>query len=443
MALNIRNRVARTFLNISEFIGGGPWDNSQVGSVPMLDVGSTFNPAGAVHTIPAAAASIRFLQAQVTRVQKRVASRGEFPEPHPTHWVNGLMRSPHPTITPAGLWAATTLDFYTRGCAFWRLRRSARNPERVIRIELVRLAGIRTGNIDSEDAVFDVYTTPRDAPGYYSVPVPQRDLCRFHDEEWHPLDNLGLPRTPLNPISGKAYQTLKLYGSLIRRYQNAQKNGLTSDLAVFLDPEHIEAWVERYKERGAGFEYANLPLVFETGADVKQLKSNDRDRQTVEIARFLIGEISRIYGVPLYVLQSDMQSGAGSRASRNEVSEQFNHFIAGPFSLVCQTFADEINLKLLGRSRQVDLIFDLELLALGSLETRANVANTLVQRTGVWTPDYARARLFGLGPVEGGDMLRVPTGGGGSFEGQGGGADDDDSVDSDDDDTGNMENGDQ
>lgn len=439
MGLNLKGRVAHWLIS-NAVTFGGPADRSQVGNRSLLDLGSNWNPAGAVHSIPAAASSIRFLQAQISRVQKRVVTRGQFPENRPGHWVNALMRSPHPTITPAALWAATGLDLYTRGAAYWRLRRSVRNPERVVRVDLVRMSGVRTGNLDDPDAVFDVYTSPKGTQGQISVPVPQRDLCRFYDEEYHPLDNLGIPRTPLNPISGKAYRTLKLYGSLMRRYQNQQKLGLNADLAVFLDPDHIEAWLERYKERGGGFEEAGVPLVFETGSEVKQLKSSDRDSQTVEIARFLIGEISRIYGVPLYVLQSDMQSGAGSRASRNEVSEQFNHFIAGPFSLVCATFADELNLKLLGPGRQVDLIFDLELLALGSLETRANVANTLVQRTGVWTPDYARERLFGLGPVEGGDMLRVPTGGGGSFEGQGsGGAE----VDSDGDDAGNMENGDQ
>ena len=377
----------------------------------MVGSGNDFNPIRAVTQIPAAKASIRFLQAQLARVDKRVMSAGEYPEERPKHWLTHTLRTPHPAITPTALWRATGLDYWTRGAAYWVLTRSTKDPQRIVRIEIARLAGVRNGNPDEPDAVFDMYIRPSEGTGSTSVAVPQRNLCRFLDDERHPLECSGNGHMSPLSISGKAYQTLKLYTAVIKRYENSQKHGLNSDLAITMDAERMDDWSKRYAEEGAGNEFANVPLLLETGTGVTQLKGSDRDRQTVEIARFLIGEISRIYGVPVFILQSDVGSGAGNRTLRNEVGEQFLHFISGDFGTTCKSIEDEINLKFLGPSRSVEVMFDTEMLTLGSLETRAQVANSLVQRTAIWTPNYARKRLFKLAPIPGGDELRVPTGG--------------------------------
>ena len=409
MAITFRQRLGNVYHALSTF--GGPWDRSEVGNIKNVGSGNDFNPLRAVNEIPAAKACVRFLQSTLTRVEKRVVTTGEYPEDRPNHWLNVTLRTPHPTITPASLWRATGLDYWNRGAAYWVLTRSTKDPNRIVRIEVARLAGVRDGNPDDPDATFDMYVRAPASAGSHSVPVPQRDLCRFLDDEKHPIDSNDLnQRTPLT-LSGKAHRTLKLYTAVLNRYENSQKHGLNSDLALTMDPDAMEGWAKRYAEEGSGNEYANVPLLLDTGTGIHQLKGSDRDRQTVEMGRFLIGEISRIYGVPLFVLQSDQASGAGNRSARNEVGEQFLHFISGDFGTTCQAFADEINLKFLGPSRQVEVMFDTEMLTLGSLETRANVANQLVQRTGIWTPNYARKRLFGLPPEKDGDMLRVPTGG--------------------------------
>ena len=211
----------------------------------------------------------------------------------------------------------------------------------------------------------------------------------------------------------------------MRRFQNIQSLGPNADLAIMMDATAIEAYQERWTEREGGFDNAGVPLLLETGSEVTPLSVSGRDRESLDMAKFLIGEMSRIWGVPLYILQSDVQSGTG-RKGQNDAGEQFLHFVMGDFGATMLAFQDEINLKVLGPNRQVDVVFDYEALTLGSLEKRAQVANSLVQRTAIWTPDYANKRLFKLPPQPGGDELRVPTGGSeSSGENDQGGADND------------------
>ena len=57
--------------------------------------------------------------------------------------------------------------------------------------------------------------------------------------------------------------------------------------------------------------------------------------------------------------------------------------------------------------------------SLGSEEDRANVADTLVARAAIMTPNEARERFFNLPPIEGGDKLLQPKGAPGGTMGGG------------------------
>ena len=72
---------------------------------------------------------------------------------------------------------------------------------------------------------------------------------------------------------------------------------------------------------------------------------------------------------------------------------------------------------------------DTSSIGLGSYEDRANMADQLVARAPILTPNEARRMFFGLPDIEGGDELMQPKGApGGTMPGDPAGDDDDDGL---------------
>ena len=384
--------------------------------------GSNFDPIRTLESIPAAAASIRFLTSTLARVEKRVVSVGRFPERRPDHWANALLRNPQDNVNETAFWRGFGLDLYRRGASSLGIERDING--RPIRLIPCRVTGVRNGNYDSPSAIFDTFiSNPTSSGGTVSRTFAQSDIIRVYDDQRDPI--LGTTVNPLQPIGGKAYLTLKLYGSILHRFINTQGLGANAEIAITMEQQNIDKFTQRWEEQEGGFDNAGIPLLLEKGTDVKNLTVSDRDRQNVELLKFLIGEVSRIWSVPLFILQSDQQSGGRGQTAAKDTGEQFLHFISGDFGTTCLNIQNELNMKLLGPNRQVNIKFDVEKLTLGSLEKRMKLANLAVQLTGIWTPNYTLEELFDMPPVENGDKLRIPTGGTATNDNAQGGEDND------------------
>ena len=119
--------------------------------------------------------------------------------------------------------------------------------------------------------------------------------------------------------------------------------------------------------------------------------------------------LARAWGVPLFMLYSDVQSGSSGKASRPDLSEQFINFIRSGYGTAALNFEAEFNKKLLNNSRAIRIKFDLDSLTLGTMGQRAELAKNMVD-AGLWTPNEGR-EYTEREPIEGGDTLRSPRGG--------------------------------
>jgi len=138
-----------------------------------------------------------------------------------------------------------------------------------------------------------------------------------------------------------------------------------------------------------------LPL----GHELKSVGFNPEQMQLVEIKRFLVEEIARIYSLPPTFLQ-DLTNGTFSNTEQQDL-----HFVKHTLSRWVRQFEQELTFKLFGRQADVEVKIELDGLLRGDVKTRMEAHATAIQNA-IRTPNEARA-LEDLKAMEGGDSLMV------------------------------------
>jgi len=138
-----------------------------------------------------------------------------------------------------------------------------------------------------------------------------------------------------------------------------------------------------------------LPL----GHELKSVGFNPEQMQLVEIKRFLVEEIARIYSLPPTFLQ-DLTHGTFSNTEQQDL-----HFVKHTLSRWVRQFEQELTFKLFGRQADVEVKIELDGLLRGDVKTRMEAHATAIQNA-IRTPNEVRA-LEDEGPLEGGDSLMV------------------------------------
>lgn len=140
-------------------------------------------------------------------------------------------------------------------------------------------------------------------------------------------------------------------------------------------------------------------MALPAGHELKSIGFSPNDMQLIELQRFVIEQVARIYSLPPIFLQ-DLSTGTFSN-----VEQQDLHFVKHTLRRWIEQFEQEMNLKLFGRTSDLQIRFNVDSLLRGDLKTRMEAHATAIQN-GIKTPNEVRD-LEELGPRDNGDDLLI------------------------------------
>jgi HK97 family phage portal protein len=125
-------------------------------------------------------------------------------------------------------------------------------------------------------------------------------------------------------------------------------------------------------------------LVLPTGLDIKPLGVDAEKAQLVELKKFLVEEVARIYSLPPTFLQ-DLSNGTFSNTEQQDL-----HFVKHTMKRWVEAFEQELNLKLFGRGdRKLFVEMNMDGLLRGDFKARMDGYAIGVQN-GIMKPNEAR-----------------------------------------------------
>jgi HK97 family phage portal protein len=138
-----------------------------------------------------------------------------------------------------------------------------------------------------------------------------------------------------------------------------------------------------------------LPL----GHEMKQIGFNPEQMQLIELQRFSIEQIARIYSLPPVFLQ-DLTHGTFSN-----VEQQDLHFVKHTIRRWIEQTEAELNLKLFGRTTNLYVEFNVDGLLRGDIKSRMEAHATSIQNA-IRTPNEVRD-IENMPPMDNGDDLMI------------------------------------
>jgi len=140
-------------------------------------------------------------------------------------------------------------------------------------------------------------------------------------------------------------------------------------------------------------------LALPAGHELKSVGFSPDDMQLIELQRFCIEQIARIYSLPPVFLQ-DLSNGTYSNTEQQDL-----HFVKHTLRRWIEQTEQEMNLKLFGRESTREVRFNVDSLLRGDLKTRMEAHATSIQN-GIKTPNEVRD-IEGLDPQESGNDLMI------------------------------------
>ena len=138
-----------------------------------------------------------------------------------------------------------------------------------------------------------------------------------------------------------------------------------------------------------------LPL----GHELKPLGFSPDDMQLLELQRFCVEQVARIYSLPPVFLQ-DLTHGTFANTEQQDL-----HFVKHTIKRWVEQTEAEINLKIFGRNSRTYAEFNVEGLLRGDFKTRMEAHATSIQN-GIRTPNEVRD-IENLEPMPEGDSLMI------------------------------------
>ena len=140
-------------------------------------------------------------------------------------------------------------------------------------------------------------------------------------------------------------------------------------------------------------------MALPSGHELKAVGFSPEDMQLLELQKFLVEQIARIYSLPPVFLQ-DLSTGTFANTEQQDL-----HFVKHTLRRWITQFEEEMNLKLFGRESDLHMRFNVDNLLHGDLKTRMEAHATSVQN-GIKTPNEARDEEE-LAPLPSGDQLLI------------------------------------
>ena len=138
-----------------------------------------------------------------------------------------------------------------------------------------------------------------------------------------------------------------------------------------------------------------LPL----GHEMKQIGFNPDQMQLIELQRFSIEQVARIYSLPPVFLQ-DLTNGTFSNTEQQDL-----HFVKHTIRRWVEQTEAELNLKLFGRKTNLYVEFNVDGLLRGDLKTRMEAHATSIQNA-IRTPNEVRD-IENMPKMDNGDDLMI------------------------------------
>lgn len=138
-----------------------------------------------------------------------------------------------------------------------------------------------------------------------------------------------------------------------------------------------------------------LPL----GHELKPLGFSPDDMQLLELQRFCVEQVARIYSLPPVFLQ-DLTHGTFANTEQQDL-----HFVKHTIKRWVEQTEAEINLKIFGRNSRTYAEFNVDGLLRGDFKTRMEAHATSIQN-GIRTPNEVRD-IENLEPMPEGDSLMI------------------------------------
>ena len=155
------------------------------------------------------------------------------------------------------------------------------------------------------------------------------------------------------------------------------------------------AWRQKY-----GGKNTNSTAILDLGFDYKPIGSKPQESQLLEARQFQVEEIARIYGVPLHLLY------AMEKATHNNIEVMNATYVQHTLTTYIERIESELNRKLLPKSDNLEIRFNLDALMRADMAGRAEYYNRLFQIASI-SPNEIR-RSEGLKTYAGGENYYRP-----------------------------------
>jgi len=140
-------------------------------------------------------------------------------------------------------------------------------------------------------------------------------------------------------------------------------------------------------------------LALPAGHELKAVGFSPSEMQLIELQRFLLEQIARIYSLPPVFLQ-DLSNGTFSNNEQQDL-----HFVKHTLRRWIEQTEQEMNLKLFGRESSLEVRYNVDSLLRGDLKTRMEAHAAAIQNA-VKTPNEVR-EIEGLAAKPSGDDLLI------------------------------------
>ena len=397
--------------------------NDSIGLFPDLGAdykGSQLSIFNGIKTVPAATRCVQVKTDITARLPKYVETIGRFPERVENHWINFLFANPNPVMSRYDFERYIYSTTYGDGDSWIIIERDDNGD--VTHLTPAKFGGYKSSGNPNDPYILlnvpDIFT-------YGGGGISTLTSNRIGTREELLSNVIHLTDGTYNPFSGKAIKPMLqkgrnpvgLYLAVLKRYEASLFLGGHARNYLQTSVEQWKTFSNMIKESGfRGLMSASKTVPLPFGSVITEAGRSHVESQTLEMLMFLIGDIARAWGIPLFMLFSDVQSGSSGKASRPDLAEQFINFVRTGYGTEALSFEDEWNRKLLGvnRNNTVRVKFDLDSLTSGTMQQKAQLASDMVAK-GIWTINEGR-EYTNKPPREGADVLISPIGAPGNNE---------------------------
>ena len=395
---------------IRDYFGQANWPRER-GTDPQfyrIDEVRTDLPLTASQAVPVVEACANLISGQLADCPRHVEQNGQLAEGHP---LGPILASPSMRWDPFQVWAAPIRCLLLNGGGYWIVKRSRRMNN--LPVELV--PAIWNGTERRENRI--IYTLA-ELGEVGHIEYSEYAAVNVVAAHWHSYTGLRA-YSPIRRIASAQVASLAQMqmNRVLQRARNASpiiqfstgvgQGGITQ--------KQVEAAIQVINDEQKGVRAAlerNNMALLPPGTIPGRIESlSQADALLIEILRWTVEDISRIYGISPARLSQMSGGGAGVRVQAfiDQVAD-FERFAVAPVAAMLDA---ALTSTMLTRKEQMEgyrIRTDTQQVSAGSARDKVMLADQAVARAGVMTPNEARQRYLGLPPIEGGDQLLSPKG---------------------------------